>query len=524
MRSEAEFCIFADSASMQGRRPKQEDLKQNWRKCGVQRCYKTTNSAGPCWPFTRIDMWRFPTSPRRQRRRELNWRSCRTIRASPTIWMDHIIISCFKFLLYMYNRDAFGKIMRSQVLFASVFQLITAFFSALVCKGLAALLLMFHFLFTSLLVPCLAGNFWPRFGGRREVTSLDGEWLFGFNGSKGFDVLRKDHTWKMSVFTIDWQVRKIKKLWLYLNKHLLEVVFVPLGRKYEPLPFIHHTSIVTYSNPRHINRGQHDNLGDRISTPARPAWHHTELWCPPVLMLLLLESWDVAAWRCTEGTSSRRAVQDFSSWDALSTAEFLWMEKKWETIGPVVLCLGGWTWTHQRFRKSPENSLFWWTTASTEPQHHFTLVVTSGIMAAWCEVSCCTTCRRSLMNPGFGARMCFRKPANIEQLIPVARCPILNRVARCPFNSVSLRFNLFIFYRSWSDASYRLRSTSMSLWPLPSVGPFLVPLPLMTSPTNTSTTSRPKMGNLASKRLGFGPVDSVRCFLSTCRRLDALFL
>ncbi|CAJ1343191.1 unnamed protein product [Effrenium voratum] len=37
-------------------------------------------------------------------------------------------------------------------------------------------------------------HFWPRYGGRREVAVLDGEWLFGFNDSKGFDVLAPFNT------------------------------------------------------------------------------------------------------------------------------------------------------------------------------------------------------------------------------------------------------------------------------------------------------------------------------------------
>jgi len=37
-----------------------------------------------------------------------------------------------------------------------------------------------------------AAGAWPQYGGQREVTSLDGQWLFGFNASKDFDVLQED--------------------------------------------------------------------------------------------------------------------------------------------------------------------------------------------------------------------------------------------------------------------------------------------------------------------------------------------
>ena len=36
-----------------------------------------------------------------------------------------------------------------------------------------------------------AAGAWPQYGGQREVTSLDGQWLFGFNASKDFDVLQE---------------------------------------------------------------------------------------------------------------------------------------------------------------------------------------------------------------------------------------------------------------------------------------------------------------------------------------------
>lgn len=49
---------------------------------------------------------------------------------------------------------------------------------------------MYRFLVASCLISAIAGDFWPHYGGRREVTSLDGEWLFGFNASKDFDVLQ----------------------------------------------------------------------------------------------------------------------------------------------------------------------------------------------------------------------------------------------------------------------------------------------------------------------------------------------
>lgn len=43
-----------------------------------------------------------------------------------------------------------------------------------------------------LLAPLALGaapSFWPRYGGAREVTLLDGEWQFGFNSDRSFDVL-----------------------------------------------------------------------------------------------------------------------------------------------------------------------------------------------------------------------------------------------------------------------------------------------------------------------------------------------
>ena len=40
------------------------------------------------------------------------------------------------------------------------------------------------------LVSFLGVSAWPQYGGQREVTSLDGQWLFGFNASKDFDVLQ----------------------------------------------------------------------------------------------------------------------------------------------------------------------------------------------------------------------------------------------------------------------------------------------------------------------------------------------
>lgn len=56
---------------------------------------------------------------------------------------------------------------------------------------------MYRFLLAGgFLVTCLAssGGFWPHYSGRREVTSLDGVWSFGFDGSKDFDVLQKDQS------------------------------------------------------------------------------------------------------------------------------------------------------------------------------------------------------------------------------------------------------------------------------------------------------------------------------------------
>ncbi|CAE7914733.1 ECA4, partial [Symbiodinium sp. KB8] len=43
-----------------------------------------------------------------------------------------------------------------------------------------------------LLAPLALGaapSFWPRYGGAREVVLLDGEWQFGFNSDRSFDVL-----------------------------------------------------------------------------------------------------------------------------------------------------------------------------------------------------------------------------------------------------------------------------------------------------------------------------------------------
>ena len=50
---------------------------------------------------------------------------------------------------------------------------------------------MYRFLVARLAVAIASGDFWPHYAGRREVTSLDGEWLFGFNASKDFDVLQE---------------------------------------------------------------------------------------------------------------------------------------------------------------------------------------------------------------------------------------------------------------------------------------------------------------------------------------------
>jgi hypothetical protein len=59
------------------------------------------------------------------------------------------------------------------------------------CLQLGANGAMYRFLVARFLVAIASHDFWPHYGGRREVTSLDGEWLFGFNASKDLDVLQE---------------------------------------------------------------------------------------------------------------------------------------------------------------------------------------------------------------------------------------------------------------------------------------------------------------------------------------------
>lgn len=58
--------------------------------------------------------------------------------------------------------------------------------SALFLRVLRDFAMMYLFLLSFLGVGA-----WPQYGGQREVTSLDGQWLFGFNASKDFDVLQE---------------------------------------------------------------------------------------------------------------------------------------------------------------------------------------------------------------------------------------------------------------------------------------------------------------------------------------------
>lgn len=150
-------------------------------------------------PTSRIGMWRFRTSRRRPRCSRIRFlllkRSCVAWNGwvgwhyPATLWI--ISLSDLQHGHWTELADLEDHRLFTQLNLLSCNVLPFGMKSKLSALFLPVLRDFAMYLFLLSFLGVGAAGAWPQYGGQREVTSLDGQWLFGFNASKDFDVLQE---------------------------------------------------------------------------------------------------------------------------------------------------------------------------------------------------------------------------------------------------------------------------------------------------------------------------------------------